>query len=199
MDKWIIIKFPWRSKRRPQHRPGHDGDWRGDNHSILILYAADGWAIVEKPCEKPHRCNRTRNQDNPSDSNGTQLSGNSRRTTCYGPPAEVLRSMAQSVPTPQGTQGRLLYLVESDHALAYTNNYSSSAPAESGNRKNPLSRHRVQSHAHRADTGTLVVGSLKVYCCKVSHSSLALRPLLFRTSPLELMVATTELLLFRIV
>ena len=145
MDKWIIIKFLWLSRRRPQHRPVRGGGWRGDNHSILILYATDGWAIVEKPCEKPHRYSRTRNQDSPSDSSGIRPSGNSRRTTCYGPPAEVLRSMAQSVPTPQGTQGRLLYLVESDHALAYTNNYSSSATAGLASRTCPLSRHLVLS------------------------------------------------------
>ena len=41
----FFVKFLWRSRRRPQHRLVHGGGWQGDNHSILIPYAADGLAI----------------------------------------------------------------------------------------------------------------------------------------------------------
>jgi len=54
VEKLITKESPLLSKHTLLHQQGHDGDWRGDNHSILILYATDGWVIVETLCEKPH-------------------------------------------------------------------------------------------------------------------------------------------------
>ena len=171
MELLITRGFLALSRRRLQHQRGRGGGFRDDNHSILKLYAIDGWVIVEKPCEKPHMCNKKDNPDNPSDNNGTQPSGNSHRKPCYGLQVEGPQSMAQSFSTHQGILAPPLYPVESVHALA------TPIIIVIGLRLNQRVE-RVYNLAipndhdsHRANTGSLVVGSLKVYRSKIPHLS----------------------------
>jgi len=39
------------SRHKPLHLPEHGGGFPNDNHNTQILYAVDGWVIVEKPCK----------------------------------------------------------------------------------------------------------------------------------------------------
>ena len=171
MEKLITIGSLLLSRRRLQHRRGRDGDWRGDSHIVLRLYGADDSRLVEKPCATQHMYNGIHNQDSPSDSNGRQLSGSSRRKLCYGPLMADLRSMALSVSTPQEIQVRLLCPHESGHAPGCTNNYNSWAQAGSESRTYLQSHHPSQSPHQRSRHwfAHCFVGCLKIYSSKVFH------------------------------
>ena len=145
VNRDIIRESPVQSKRRPRHRRGHGGDYRVDNRRVLKSCEAGDSLPVEKPCGMPHMYTGIRNQDNPSDNNGTRLSGNSHRRLCCGPRGAGLRSMALSASIPRGTLGPPPYRDASGHAPAYTSNCNNSAPAVSGSRTYPQSRHPSQS------------------------------------------------------
>ncbi len=130
------------------HRRGHDGDWRGDNHSILKPYAVDGWAIVEKLCEKPHMYNGlVMGHKRQSLYQWLYLLPNHRK---YRSLFCVSASESMHLRTPiiiiVGLW--LNQRVERIHDLTITYNH----------------------HANRADAGALVVGCLEINSCKVSHS-----------------------------